>query len=178
VLPCLTQGGGLGRAAGIEGGMCGVCKACGVTVRTLVGRVGACAAMVGGVLFTAVMVSGVSACAEGIGWGGGVSASDVVVAKGLALVVLVSAAGHKVFHYLLLFEKDDNFTFFQHVVFCGGAESNHNAQGGFAYSFVRVRQVPWELCQGDGVVVLNFVLQLRHALLRVSEVIRRDSMHC
>jgi hypothetical protein len=138
-LPCLTQGGGLGRAAGIEGGVCGVCTACGVTVGALVVGVGACAAVAGGALFTAVMVSGVSACTEGTGRGGGVSAGRVVVAKGLAPAALVSAAGRKVFRYLLLFEKDDTFTFFQHVVFCGGAESHHNARGGFAYSFVRVR---------------------------------------
>jgi hypothetical protein len=177
-LPCLTQGGGLGRAAGIEGGVCSVCKACGVTVGALVEGVGACAAAVGRALFTAVMVSGVPACTEGTGQGGGVSASCVVVAKGLAPVALVSAAGHKVFHYLLLFEKDDNFTFFQRVVFCGGADSDHNARGAFTYSLVGVYQVPWELCQGDGVVVLNFVLELRHALLRVREVTHRDSMHC
>jgi hypothetical protein len=126
-LPCLTQGGDLGRAAGIEGGVCGVCKACGVTVGVLVEGVGACAAVAGAALFTAAMVSGVPACAVSTGRGGGVSASCVVVAKGLALVALVSAAGRKVFHYLLLFKKDDNFTFFQHVVFCGGAEGDHNA---------------------------------------------------
>jgi hypothetical protein len=78
----------------------------------------------------------------------------MVVAKGLALAVLVSAVGYKVFHYLLLFKKDDNFTFFQHVVFCGRAEGNHNARGRFAYSLVRVGQVSWELCQGDRVVIL------------------------
>jgi hypothetical protein len=138
-LPCLTQGGGLGRAAGIEGSVCGVCKACGVTVGALVVGVGICAAAVGGALFTAVMVSGVSACAEGTGRGGGVSASCVVVAKGLALAALVSAVGRKVFRYLLLFEKDDNFTFFQRVVFCGGVEGDHNARGRFPYLFVRMR---------------------------------------
>jgi hypothetical protein len=126
VLLCLTQGGGLGRAAGIEGSMCGVCKACRVTVGTLVVGVGICAAAAGGVLFTAVMVSGVSACTEGTGQVGRVSASHMVVAKGLAPVVLVSAMGHNVFRYLLLFEKDNNFTFFQHVVFCGRVEGNHN----------------------------------------------------
>jgi hypothetical protein len=177
-LPCLTQGGDLGRAAGIEGGVCGVCKACGVTVGALVEGVGTCAAAAGGALFTAVMVSRVPACADSTGRGGGVSASRVVVAKGLAPAALVSAVGRKVFRYLLVLEKDDNFTFFQCVVFCGGAEGDHNARGGFAYSLVGVGQVPWELCQGDGVVVVNFVLELRHALLLIREVIHRDSMHC
>jgi hypothetical protein len=92
--------------------MCSVCKACGVTVGALVVGVGACVATAGRVLFTSVMVSGVSAYTEGTGQGGGVSASCMVVAKGLAPAALVSAAGHKVFHYLLLFEKDDNFMFF------------------------------------------------------------------
>jgi uncharacterized membrane protein (UPF0182 family) len=110
-LPCLTQGGGLSRAVGIEGSICSICKACRVTVGTLVVGVATCAAMVGRALFTAVMVSGVSACTEGRGWGSRVSASHVVVAKGLALVVLVSAAGHKVFRYLVLFEKDDTCLF-------------------------------------------------------------------
>jgi hypothetical protein len=132
------QGGGLGRAVGIQGSVCGVCKACGLTVGALVVGVGTCVAAAGGALFTAVMVSGVSACTEGTGRVGGVSASRMVVAKGLALVALVSAAGHKVFHYLLLFEKDNNFTFFQRIVFCGGAEGDHNARGRFAYSFVQV----------------------------------------
>jgi hypothetical protein len=177
-LPYLTQGRDLGRAVGIEGGVCGVCKACGVTVGALVEGVGTCAAMAGGALFTAVMVSGVPACVEGVDRGGGVSESHVVVAKGLAPAVLVSAAGRKVFRYLLMFEKDDDFAFFQRVIVCGGAEGNHNALGGFAYSLVGVGQVPWELCQGDGVVVFHFVLELRHALLRVQEVIHRDSMHC
>jgi hypothetical protein len=138
VLLCLTQGGGLGRAAGVDGSVCSICKACGVTVGALVVGVGTCAAAAGRALFTAVMVSGVFTWAEGTGWCGGVSASYVVVAKGLAPAALVSAAGRKVFHYLLLFEKDDNFTFFQHVVFCGGAEGDHNARSRFAYLFVGV----------------------------------------
>jgi hypothetical protein len=158
--------------------MCGVCKACGVTVGGLEEGVGTCVAAAGGALFTAVMVSGVPACTDGTGRCGGVSASCVVVAQGLAPAALVSAAGQKVFRYLLLFEKDNNFMFFQHVVFCSGVESDHNTRGGFAYSFVGVHQVPWELCQGDGVVVLNFVLELRHALLHIWEVIHQDSMHC
>jgi hypothetical protein len=177
-LLCLTKGRGFGRAVGIEGSVYGVCKAYGVTVGTLVDSVGTCVATVGGALFTAVMVSRVPTCVEGTGQGARVSVSHIVVAKGLAPVVLVSAMGCKVFHYLLLFKKDDNFTFFQYVVFCGGVEGDHNDRGGFAYLLIGVGQVPWELCQGNGVVGLNFMLELCHALLHIQKVIHQDSIYC
>jgi hypothetical protein len=177
-LPYLTQGGDLDRAAGVEGGICSICRACRVTVGTLVESVGICAAVAGRTLFIAVMVSRVPACAGGADQGGGVSSSCMVVAKGLVPVALVSAASYKVFHYLVIFEKDDDFVFFQHIILCGGAEGDHNTRGRFAYSLVGVGQVPWELCQGDGVVVFDFVLELHHALLHVWDVIHRDSMHC
>jgi hypothetical protein len=169
------QGGDLSRAVGIEGGMCGICKACRVIVSALVEGMGVCVAMVGGVLFIAVMVSRVPTCTEGTDWGSRVIISYMVVAKGLAPVVLVSAAGHKVFHYLLMFKKDNDFAFFQHVILSGGVEGNYNTQGGFAYLLVRVGQVPQELCQGDRVVVFDFMLELHHTLLCIWEVIYQVS---
>jgi hypothetical protein len=165
------QGRDLGRAAGIKGSVCSVWKAYGVTVGICVEGVGTCVAMVGRVLFMAVIVSGVPTYAEGTDRGSRVIASYVVVAKGLAPVVLVSTMGRKVFYYLLMFKKDDDFAFFQHIILCGRVEGNHNTQGRFAYLLVGVGQVPWELCQGDRVVVFNFMLELYHTLLCIQEVI-------
>jgi hypothetical protein len=122
--------------------MCSICKAYRVTVSTFIEGMGICVAMAGRVLFTAMIVSGVPTSTEGGDWGCRVSASYVVVAKGLALVALVSAAGYKVFHYLLMFEKDNNFMLFQHSILCSRVEGNYNTRGGFAYSLVRVGQIP------------------------------------
>jgi hypothetical protein len=64
------------------------------------------------VLFIAILVSGVPACIECVGWGIGISTDGVVVTECLASVILVGTGGSKELHYLFVLKEDHDLVVF------------------------------------------------------------------